>query len=91
MNSFLRELFSLMLGCLLGLPRLLVEELNRTLNGCREFLRVWLDDSQNSPQQTMAPTQSSVGPPGDWLTLVRSWLRPTPLARVRVPARRSIR
>ena len=90
MFTFLGDLFSLMLG-LLKLPRRIVEELNQSVNGCIEFFRVWLSESHDSPQQPIATTRSSIGPPGDWLTFVRSLLRPNRLARVRVPTRRSIR
>jgi hypothetical protein len=91
MFSFLGDLFSLVLGFLLRMPRLIVEELNQSVIGCVEFFRVWLNESQDSRQQTIATTRSSIGPPGDWLTVVRSFLRPKRLARVRVPTRRSIR
>lgn len=91
MFSFLGELFSLLLACLIGLPRRLAEELSLSLDGCLNFLRSWLNDSQDSPQQTIASSPSSVGPPGDWLMRIRSFLWPRRLARVRVPARRSIR
>ena len=91
MFSFLGGLLSLLLGYLLGFPRRIIEELDRSMDGCVEFFRAWLTESLDSPQQTIASSRSSVGPPGDWLTLVRSFLRPTRLARVRVPARRSIR
>ena len=76
MYSFLGDLLSLLLGCLLGFPRQVIEELDRSVDGCVEFFRVWLNESLDSHQQTNASAQSSVGPPGDWLTLVRSFLRP---------------
>ena len=91
MFSFLGDLCSLMLGCLLGFPRQIVEELDRSIDGCVEFFFGWLDESHDQAQQTTASARSSVGPPGDWLTVVRSFLRPNRLARVRVPSRRSIR
>jgi len=90
MFSFLGDLLSLLLGCLLRFPRQIVNELDQSVDGCIEFFRVWLNGSHDSRQQTMAATQSSVGPPEDWLTFVRSVLWPRRLARVRVPTRRSI-
>ena len=91
MFSILGGLFSLLLRCLYRLPRRIVDEFDRSMDGCVEFFRVWLTESHDSSQQTIALTRSSVGSPGDWLTLMRSILRPNRLARVRVPARRSIR
>ena len=90
MFSFLGDLFSLLLACLIGLPRRLAEELALSIDGCVNVLRAWLNDSQDSPQQTIA-SSSSIGPPKDWLARIRSSLWPRRLARVRVPARRSIR
>lgn len=87
MFSFLGELFSFLLGCLLGFPRQIVKELNQSMD-CVQFFRAWLDDSLEQPQQTIAMMRSSIGPPG-WLTFVRTFLRPKKLARVRVPARRT--
>jgi hypothetical protein len=91
MFSFLGDLFSLMLGSLLGFPRRIVEELDLSMDGCVEFFRVWLNESHDPQQQMIASARSSVGPPGDWLALVRTYLRPARLARVRVRAHHSIR
>ena len=90
MFSFLGDLFSLMVACLIGLPRRLAEEFALSLDGCVNVFRNWLNDSQDATQQTMV-TSSSTGPRQDWLTQIRSFLWPRRLARVRVPARRSIR
>lgn len=91
MFSFLGGLFSLLVGCLFGLSRRIVDEFDGSVNGCVGFFRDWLTESHDSSQQTIGSARSSVGPPGDWLAFMRSILRPTRLARVRVPARRSIR
>ena len=91
MFSFLGELFGLLLTCLWKLFQRPVEGLDRAIDGLVQSFYVWLYDLHDSPQQTIASARSSVGPPGDLLTWLWSFVRPTPLARVRVPARRSIR
>lgn len=91
MFSFLGDFFSLMLGWLFAGPRRLVKEIEQLIDDCVEFFRVWLMESLDTPQQTMASARWSVGPPGGWLTFVRNVLWPNRLARVRVPTRRSIR
>ena len=91
MFSFLGDFFSLLLGHFFRLPWRIADEFERSLEGCVEFFREWLNESHDGSQQTIASSRSSVGPPGDWLTFLRTFLRPARLARVRVPARRSIR
>ena len=89
MFSFLGELVNLMLVALWKIPQTIVKEVHLTVDGFVRFIGTWLGESRNSPQQTNG--SSSVGPPGHRLTFLWSFLRPTPLARVRVSARRSIR
>ncbi len=91
MFSFLGDLFGLLMACLWKLFQRSVEGLDQAANGWVLFFYDWLYGSCNSPQQTIASARSSVGPPGDLLTWLWSFVRPIPLARVRVPARRSIR
>jgi hypothetical protein len=96
MFSFLGGLFVLLLTRLWSLPRRIVEGLDQAIDGGVDFFHEWLHGTDESSQQAIAAARSSVGPPGDWWTwlwsfVVRSFVRPTPLARVRVPARRSIR
>lgn len=91
MYSFLGDLFSVLLACLLWLPTRLAEEFALSIDGCMNVIRNWLEDSQDSTQQTIASSQSSTGPPKDWLTCIGSFLWRRRLARVRVPSRRSVR
>ena len=91
MFSFLGDLFGLLLTCLWRIAQRTVEELNGAVDGFVWFLYTWLLESHDSPQQTRASLWSSVGPPKDLTTWPWSLFWPTPLVRVRVPARRSIR
>ena len=91
MFSFLGGLFGLLLACLWKPFQRPVEGLDQAIDGWVQLFYVWLYGSDNSPQQTIASARSSVGPPEDLLTWLWSFVRPIPLARVRVPARRSIR
>lgn len=92
MISFLGDLFGLLLAYLWRIPQRTVEGLDRAVDGGVQFFNIWLQGLHESHQQTIASARSSVGPPGDLLTWLRLFLRPTPpLARVRVPTRRSIR
>lgn len=90
MFSILGGFFGLLLSFLCRLPQRVLCALDRSLDGLIELFYEWLIEPLDSPQRTVASAQSSTGPPGDWLTLVRSFLWPTRLARVRVPSRRSI-
>ena len=74
-----------------GIPLKIVEELGFALNGAVVFFCGEQNSSYNSPQQTIASVRSSTGPHGGWLAVLRSYLCPTPLARVRVFSRRSFR
>ncbi|MEI8019600.1 MAG: hypothetical protein WCH39_15450 [Schlesneria sp.] len=91
MFSFLGGLFGLLMACLWKFFQRSVKGLDLAIDGWVQCFYVWLYGSYNSPQQTIASARLSVGPPGDLLTWLWSFVRPTPLARVRVPARRSIR
>ena len=95
MFSFLGDLFVLLLKLLWCFPQRIVVRLDRAVDGVVEFFCEWLHGADESSQQAIAAALWSVGPPGDfwsWLQSFgrRSCLRPIPLARVRVPARRSI-
>ena len=91
MYSFLGDLFSMLLSFLMRIPRRIVAELGQAWDGFRMVLGVWLDEALEPPQPTIAASQSSAGPPRDWLTQIQSWLRLPRLIRVRVPTRRSSR
>ena len=91
MFSFLGDLFGLLMACLWKWFQRSVEGLDQAVIGWGQCFCVWLCGSHNSPQQTIASARSSVGPPWDLLTWLWSIVRPIPLARVRVSARRSIR
>ena len=91
MFSFLGDLFGLLMACLWKWFQRSVEGFDRAVDGWVECFYVRLYGSHNSPQQTVASARSSVGPPGELLAWLRQLVRPIPLARVRVPARRSIR
>ncbi len=91
MFSFLGDLFGLLMAYLWKWFQRSVEGLHQAVAGSVEFFFVWLYGPHNSPQQTIASARSSVGPPGDTLAWLWSFVRPIPLACVRVPARRSIR
>ena len=91
MFSFLGGLCSLVVAYLLRLPRQIAEELGQSFDGFVQFFVSWLHGSHDESQQAIGSARSAIGPPRDWLSIVRSFLRPTSLARVRVPSRRSIR
>ena len=91
MFSFLGDLFVLLLTCFWNLPQRIVERLDRALDVGVEFFYEWLHGTNESSQQATAAARPSVVPPGDWWAWLQSFVKPTPLARVRVPARRSIR
>ena len=90
MFSFLGELFGALAAFLWGIPQRIVENFDSAWKSLVVFVNVGFDARRDSPEQTIASMRSSVGPPQDWLSLLRSLLWPIPMVRVRVPARRSI-
>jgi hypothetical protein len=91
MFSFLGDLFGLLMACLWKWFRRPVEILDQAVDSWVRLFYMGLYGSHNSSQQTIETARLSVGPPEDLLTWLCSFVRPIPLARVRVPARRSIR
>jgi hypothetical protein len=91
MFSFLGDLFVLLLIRLWGLPLRFVEGLDRAIDGGIQTIFDSVNGTDELSQRAMIAARLSNGPPGDWWTWLLSLVRPTPLARVRVPARRSIR
>lgn len=90
MFSFLGDLLVLLLSRLWDFPRRVAEGFDRAVDALVLFFYDWLHGADESSQQAMA-ARLSVGPPTDFWSWLRSFVRPTPLARVRVPSRRSIR
>lgn len=90
MFSFLGDLFVLLLSCVWGRLQQVVNGLDRAVDSSIGLFYDWLHGTDQSSQHAIA-ARLSVGPPSDLWSWLRSLVRPTPLARVRVPARRSIR
>ena len=91
MFSFLGNLFVLLLMRLWDLPKRIVEGFDQAVDGLFRSFFLQRNGTDELSQQTIVAVRSSAGPPRDWWTCLLSFVLPKPLARVRVPSRRSIR